>query len=124
MGLFSGKNTSNSNSTNTTNNLDNKLVADGQSSIIGATGESTLNYTINNADAENVIKTSLDFALDFSKQNNDLVLSNLKENQQGQQTLLNTVSDLKNESTATRKLLDQLPLLLAGVGLIIFFIKR
>ena len=123
MGLFGGGKSSSS-SSSTTENINNQQIVDGGSSFIGASGNSSLNYTINNADAENVIKTSLDFALDFSKQNNDLVLSNLKENQQGQQTLLNTVSDLKNESTATRKLLDQLPLLLAGVGLIIFFIKR
>jgi hypothetical protein len=123
MGFLSGGKSS-SNSSSTTNNIDNKQIVDGGSSFIGASGNSSLNYTINNADAENIIKTSLDFALDFSKQNNDLVLDNLKENQQGQQTLLTTISDLKNESTATRKLLDQLPLLLAGVGLIIFFIKR
>ena len=123
MGLFGGGKSSSS-SSSTTNNIDNKQIVDGGSSFIGASGGSSLNYTINNADAENIIKTSLDFALDFSKQNNNLVLDNLKENQQGQQTLLTTISDLKNESTATRKLLDQLPLLLVGTGLIIFFIKR
>ena len=123
MGLFGG-NKSSSSSSSTVNNLDNKLVADGQSSIIGATGESTLNYTINNADAENVLKTTFDFALDFSKQNNDLISKNLEENQKGQETLLTTVEGLKNETTSTRKLLDQLPLLLLGVGVIVFFLKK
>jgi hypothetical protein len=130
MGFFGGGR-SNSSSSSNTNNIDNKQIVDGGSTLIGATGGSSLNYTINNANSEAVIDRSLDFGSDALKTTIDFASEALDKNFTTLEKQINsnasTISQFKDFSenlaqntTATKKLLDQLPLIIlvvaVGVG--------
>ncbi|MFN5352351.1 MAG: hypothetical protein ACK5BE_07065 [Alphaproteobacteria bacterium] len=130
MGFFGGGR-SNSSSSSNTNNIDNKQTVDGGSTLIGATGGSSLNYTINNANSEAVIDRSLNFGSDALKTTIDFASEALDKNFTTLEKQINsnasTISQFKDFSenlaqntTATKKLLDQLPLIIlvvaVGVG--------